>query len=121
MRHCAGLSPPYPKAIEHHERPRGRRLALLQAADRPRWLVNGSRCNLTSLQFRASPWRVAFAGGPRLTPSTPDAFELAFSTVKAALLNIVAIASLFLRARGVTDIDDDGKTDVFTDRFLDEI
>ena len=26
-----------------------------------------------------------------------------------------------LRARGVTDINNDGKTDVFTDRFLDEL
>ena len=26
-----------------------------------------------------------------------------------------------LRARGVTDIDNDGKTDVFTDRFLDDL
>jgi hypothetical protein len=76
------------------------------------------------------PFRIGTVDIPNFTGARASNLSVAILCATAAAVIVAGFAARYLRyapflaklrARGVTDIDQDGKPDVFTDRFLDDL
>ncbi|MGQ0801260.1 MAG: hypothetical protein ACT4NL_14275 [Pseudomarimonas sp.] len=95
------------------------------------FIIFGTIALTRAIQFG---WLESFRLGSVEVPKFMGANATNVSVVVFCAVGILAIAAGYvvryfyyraflakLRARGVTDINNDGKTDVFTDRFLDDL